>query len=99
MTFFFETASEKEEIAPDKYIEEHSFLHKFNSRIEVMSKAPGWRAYPHILIDINSPEEMIELINESGYPIVVYGRDDDRGLSGKNECIYPTIKLYDYYLE
>lgn len=99
MVFFFETASEEEEYAPKVYIETRSFLHKFNPRVEVMSKAPGWRVYPHILIDINSPEEMIELINESNYPIVVYGGDGGQSLSGKNECIHPTIKLYDYYLE
>lgn len=99
MIFFFETASEAEEYAPEIYIKDNSFLHKFNPRVEVMSKAPGWRVYPHILIDINSPEEMIELINESDYPIVVYGEDGGQSLSGKNKCIHPTIKLYDYYLE
>lgn len=99
MTFFFETASEAEEYAPEIYIKDNSFLHKFNPRIEVMSKSPKEIKCSHILIDINSPEEMIELINESDYPIVVYGEDDGQSLSGKNECIYPTIKLYDYYLE
>lgn len=99
MTFFFETASEAEEYAPEIYIKDNSFLHKFNPRVEVMSKSLKEIKCPHILIDINSPEEMIELINESDYPIVVYGEDDGQSSSGKNKCIHPTIKLYDYYLE
>lgn len=99
MVFFFETASEAEEYAPEIYIKDNSFLHKFNPRVEVMSKSLKEIKCSHILIDINSPEEMIELINESDYPIVVYGEDDGQSLSGKNKCIHPTVKLYDYYLE
>ena len=99
MIFFFETASEEEEKNPQEYIQNNSFLHKYNPRVENISKAPRWRIYPHILIDINSLEELISLIEESEYPVVVYGQDDHQSLSGEDKCIHPTIKLYDDYLE
>lgn len=92
MTFFFETASEKEKRSPQGYILDNSFLHEHSPRVENIAKAPGGRIYPRILIDIESLEDLISLIKKSDYPIVVTGESSRKDY-------YPTITLYDDYLE
>lgn len=86
MIFFFETVSGAERYSLENYIRFHPFLNKYNPKIKNIAKSIKWKECPQIILEIDSVEDLISLIRESKYSIIVKNQEGD---------YYPTITLYD----